>query len=620
MIENINSPADLKKLDKKELDVLVHEIRQTIIHGVAENGGHLASNLGIVEATVVLHRLFDAPDDKIIFDVGHQCYTHKLLTGRYKDFGTLRKKDGISGFTRRGESLYDTLTAGHSGSALSAALGIASANKLSGKDSYTVCVIGDGSFTNGMVYEALNNCNNDDMRLIILLNDNEMSISSNVGGLASYLSRIRTSTRYYRVKHKFQDILRKIPVAGENLISGTRKLKNFLKRMFLPKNTFFDVLGVRYFGPVDGNDMERLENVLAEAKRCGKCCIVHMKTVKGMGYKPAEENPTRYHSVGKFDVNTGTQSSCKTSFTSVFGEYLTNTAKNNDKICAITSAMCDGTGLSDFACEYPDRFFDVGIAEEHEIAFAGGLAEEGYLPVCAVYSTFSQRVYDQVFHDVALQDLHAVIALDHAGFVPDDGITHQGLSDAALFSSIPGCTIYNPETYKELEECLDKSLNANGVCIVRYPKGAQTEYDRTGFETRNGGDFTVCGKSDSKVVLITYGRSTYNAVKAAEKLSKDGISVKIIKLVKLCPLDSEKIFEEIGNPRILYFLEEGIKNGGIAEQLFSSFAGKLDCKTYINAVDNAFAPHANTQQLYKIFGMDPGSVSAQIKQLIESSK
>ena len=390
MIENINSPADLKKLDKKELDVLVHEIRRTIIHGVAQSGGHLASNLGMVEATVVLHRVFDAPDDKIIFDVGHQCYTHKLLTGRYKDFATLRQKDGISGFTRRGESLYDTLTAGHSGSALSAALGIASANKLSRKDNYTVCVIGDGSFTNGMVYEALNNCNNDDMRLIILLNDNEMSISSNVGGLASYLSRIRTSTRYYRFKHKFQDILCKIPAVGKCLISCTRKLKNFLKRMFLPKNTFFDVLGVRYFGPVDGNDMERLENVLAEAKRCGKCCIVHMKTVKGLGYKPAEENPTCYHSVGKFDVNTGAQSSCKTSFTSVFGEYLTNAAKKNDKICAITSAMCDGTGLSGFACEYPDRFFDVGIAEEHEIAFAGGLAEEGYIP-CAPYIPHSRR-------------------------------------------------------------------------------------------------------------------------------------------------------------------------------------------------------------------------------------
>lgn len=370
MLENIKSPGEIKNLSNEQLEVLASEIRDKIIETVSANGGHLGSNLGLVEATLIIHKMFDIPHDKLLFDVGHQCYAHKLITGRYERFDTLRKEEGISGFCNRFESEYDTLTAGHSGSSVSAALGVATAAKLSGSDAYTVCVVGDGSFTNGMIYEALNNCNNKNIRLIIILNDNEMSISQNVGSLAAYLSKIRTSGFYYKFKRNLQRVLRKLPFVGEKIIVFARHIKNAVKRVFY-KQPFFEALGVKYLGPVDGNDLERLQVVLDEAKKDGTCTLVHIKTKKGYGYKYAEESPESYHSVSAFDPDSGVNHTGGNDFSSQFGKILCDAAEKNDKICAITSAMRDGTGLAGFAERFPKRFFDVGIAEEHEIAFAG---------------------------------------------------------------------------------------------------------------------------------------------------------------------------------------------------------------------------------------------------------
>ncbi len=614
MLERINSPQDIKELSTDALNDLAKEIRDCIISNVAKCGGHLASNLGVVEATLVMHKIFNAPDDKIVFDVGHQCYAHKLITGRYKDFSTLRKYKGISGFTRRGESEYDVLTAGHSGSAISASLGVATANKLAGCDNYTVCVIGDGSFTNGMVYEALNNCNAKDLKLIIILNDNEMSISSNVGSLATYLSKVRSSKKYFTFKHSIRDFFDKIPLVGHGLVKGCRGIKNFFKRLLIPKDKFFDVLGVKYFGPVDGNNISSLETVLNEAKRCEECCLVHIKTKKGKGYEFAEQHPEIYHSVGAFDKQKGVQIAGGDNFSQHFGDYMCKAAKQNSKLCAITSAMCDGTGLSEFSKLYPDRFFDVGIAEEHEIAFAGGLSERGLVPVCAVYSTFAQRVYDQVVHDVAIQDLHIVLCLDRAGFVPGDGITHQGLFDVALFSTVPGCKIYSPETYAEFDSCMDSAINEQGVCVVRYPKGSPESYDRTAFCNKN--DYCVFGDDNADVTVVTYGRITANVFSALEKLSQKGIKCKIIKLVKVYPLDMEKLVSEIGASKLLYFAEVGIKRGGVSEYILGNICSRVNCKTHINAVDNTFAPHASVDELMSMFGMDAKSIEQDIENLL----
>ncbi len=617
MLENIRSPEDLKNLDANQLSTLAEEIRGIIIDTVSKNGGHLASNLGMVEATLALHRMFDTPRDKIIFDVGHQCYAHKLVTGRFEKFSSLRKSGGISGFTRRGESEFDVFTAGHSGSSISASLGVAAANALNGSCAYTVCVVGDGSFTNGMIYEALNNCNNRKLKLIIILNDNEMSISSNVGSLASYLSRVRTSNKYFKFKHELQDVFVKLPAVGKPLIRFSRVTKNFLKNLLVQKNSFFSVLGVRYFGPVDGNDVARLETVIREAKRCGECCIIHMKTKKGKGYAFAQEHPELYHSIGVFDKEKGAVPNGKECFSSRFGDFLCEKAKNNEKLCAITAAMCDGTGLSEFSKLYPDRFFDVGIAEEHEIAFAAGLNESGFVPVCAVYSTFAQRVYDQVIHDAALQKLHIVLALDRAGFVPDDGITHQGLFDAALFSTVPDCTIYSPETYAELDYSLEKALNEQYVSVVRYPKGTTPDCDYSDFSYACDGELSVYGKENARVVIVTYGRVANNAYNAAKELEKKGISVRIIKLVKIYPVDKDVLSELIGNPELLYFLEEGIRSGGIGEHILSLVCNQLNGKSKINAVENTFAPHAKVEELYRLFGMDSQSVALQIEQLLK---
>ncbi len=597
-----------------ELEVLADEIRAVILDTVSQSGGHLASNLGLVETTLMLHKLFDVPEDKLIFDVGHQCYTHKLLTGRYEAFGTLRKKDGISGFPNRFESPCDPLTAGHSGASVSASLGIATAFKMTGNDHFAVAVVGDGSFTNGMIYEALNNCNNKDIRLIILLNDNEMSISPNVGSLARYLSRFRTSGRYYRFKRRFQKVFGKIPVIGKGTIAFCRRIKDALKRAFY-KQPFFEALGVRYYGPVDGNDLERLQIVLEEAKRDGKCCLVHVKTVKGKGYAPAEQTPSLYHSVGAFDKASGISGFSGDDFSACFGRLMEQNAAKDDRLCVITAAMCDGTGLTGFAESHPERFFDVGIAEEHAVTFSGGLALSGYHPVCALYSTFSQRVYDQLIHDISLQKLPLVLAIDRAGFVPGDGETHQGIFDCAFLSTIPGTVIYAPDSYEEMDRTFSLALSGDGITAVRYAKGSPRDYERRAFSDH--GDYSVyCAGAENgapTVALLTYGRLTANAFAAANALAKRGLSVRLIKLLRVFPYAEKKrdaLLREFDGIRDVFFFEEGIRAGGIAEKtgLMLAEAG-LSVRYHITAVDGIFPRHATVEQLEHEFGLDEAGMT-----------
>ena len=615
MLEQINCSKDLKELKYKDLEVLSGDIRREITDVISKNGGHLASNLGIVETTIALHRVFDLPDDKIIFDVGHQCYAHKLLTGRKDRFYTIRKKDGISGFTNRFESEYDTFTAGHSGTSISAGLGLAKANKLCGRENYVVSVVGDGSFTNGMIYEAINNCCDKNLKFIIVLNDNEMSISSNVGNLSRYFSRLRSSRSYFRFKHKLKRTLSKVPKIGNALINFSSGVKRFFKRIVLSDAGFFSAMGIRSLGPVDGHDIKKLEDVFNEAKSFNECSIILIRTKKGKGYDKAQEHPEDYHSVSSFNPDDGVCKKSGTNFSEQFGQYMVEKAKEDKKLVALTAAMCEGTGLLDFSKAYPDRFFDVGIAEEHEVTFAAGLSAGGLRPVCAVYSTFAQRVYDQVVHDLSVQNIPCVLALDRAGFVPDDGITHQGVYDVSLFSSVPRCDIYSPETYEELRACMDTALSSDKISVVRYPKGSECCYERDGFEYLPDMSASVFGEKDADVVIITYGRICKSAFDAASYL-KGKYSVKIVKLVKAYPFDEEFIKSSVAGAKLCYILEEGIKSGGVGEKLSCCIGSCFKGRVIIKAIDNVHAFHATTNELIEHFGMSGSQISKEITDIL----
>ena len=612
LLKNINSPADLKKLTRAETDQVCGEIRKTIIDHCARHGGHLASNLGMVEPTVALHRVFDSPKDSIIYDVGHQCYAHKLICGRYDSFSTMRSYGGISGFTNRSESEHDKLTAGHSGSALPTALGIAKARKNDPDAPWTIAVIGDGSFGCGMVYEALNACHDKNMRLIILLNDNEMSISKNVGAMSGYFTRLRNSRKYFAFKKKFQKVVGKMP-AGNALTRFFRRLKDFFKRLVMPSN-LFENLGLYYMGPVNGNDEEKLEAVLREAKTKEECTIIHMLTLKGSGLKAAESNPENFHFTNGFDPETGeTLGHGAKKFSAVFGEKLSEMRASNDKICAITAAMESGTGLTAFREKYPDSFYDVGIAEECAVTFAGGLAIGGALPYCALYSTFMQRTYDQLLEDVSLQDVHVVMGVDRAGLVPGDGVTHQGLYDVSMISSIPGTTVYCPESYSELERYMEKAEGEKGLTFIRYPRGSEIEYDRSIFShTENEMFSTDC--NDAECVIITYGRLAYVAAKAAAMSTR---KVKVIRLGMICPLDMEKLSALIGSAKLVYVLEEGVKRGGIGEMIASYFASATSDKTvFCHNTPDGFISHGDIDSLMAYCNFTPEFVSGEINKLI----
>ncbi len=613
-LPNIHTPADLKKLSDRDIPALAAEIREEIIAALSENGGHLASNLGMVEATLALHRTFSctAEDgtDSIVFDVGHQCYTHKLLTGRYDRFRTIRRDGGISGFTNRKESPYDAMTCGHSGSSVSAAMGIAEANRLkygTGKNApWTVAVVGDGSFTNGMIFEALNSLAGRPLNLIILLNDNEMSISRNVGGLSKYLSYIRTSESYFTFKLVLKRLFSALPLVGNGLVRAARAVRDFLKRV-TNAETFFENLGLEYIGPVDGNDYRRMLHVLEEAKSKPGPVIVHMKTKKGMGCAPAEEHPERFHSAAPFDSETGApkKSSSGTTFTKIFSEELCSIAGENSRICAITAAMTEGCGLAEFSRRFPDRFFDVGIAEEHAAALAGGLAMAGMTPVLVLYSTFAQRVFDQLWHDIRLQNVHAVLVLSHCGLVPGDGVTHQGLYDVSLFRSIPDITVYSPATADDLRRDFGSAVRGEGLCIVRYPKDTVQEWQNVSFAEANDVYKRTSFGISPKLLVLTYGRISHDV---SAVLADENIPAELIVLDRILPLPAGELrkIADSHSFTAAVVIEEGVTSGGIGEAI----AAILPLKTHIFAADNPLIPHGSLDSIKKIAGLDRETLAA----------
>ncbi len=606
-LEKINSPEDLKRIPEGDLHLLADEIRQLLLQTVSKNGGHLASNLCAVELTIALHRVFDSPKDKIIFDVGHQSYVHKLLTGRREEFSTLRQFGGISGFPKISESEHDAFGVGHSSTSISAAAGIAAANAISGNDAYTIAVVGDGAFTGGMIYEALNNCS-DKEKLIIVLNDNDMSISPNVGGMSRYFSEVRTSVKYFRFKNGAKRFFAKIPF-GKQLSKGARRLKNAFKKIVLSQN-FFEQFGLTYYGPLNGNDEKHLERVLREAKDNQNCSVIHICTKKGKGYKYAEERPDLFHGISGFDIESGKIKSGSESYSERFGKIICDRAEKNEKIIAITAAMPDGTGLSDFAKRFPNRFFDVGIAEEHAMTFACGLATQGMIPVFAVYSTFMQRAYDQFLHDAALQNLHVIIALDRAGLVANDGATHHGIFDGAFVSQIPNVTFYAPNSFEALEECFDKALNANGPVVIRYPKA--TDSEKCQCIKADGFEYTDIG--NIKNAVISYSRLASSALEAG-KICGD---TRVLTLTRLSPLPIDAICESLKDVENIVFAEEGIKNGGIAQQLCWAMTekGLLKNKTFkILAIDGVFPQHGSNAELLKALGLSAEDIAKEIKDL-----
>ena len=615
-LSGIASPADMRKIPEAELPALAREIRETILDTVSKNGGHLASNLGAVELTIALHRCFDVPQEKILFDVGHQTYAHKLLTGRYGRFSTLRTRGGISGFSNRAESPYDATTAGHSGSSVSAAAGMAAAERLRGSGLWTVAVVGDGSFTNGMIFEALNALEGSGLKVCVVLNDNEMSISKNVGGLSGHLAAIRTSRRYFAFKLGAKRVFSKVPLIGGGLVKAARALRDLIKRT-TGAETFFEKLGLEYIGPVDGNDTVRLIRVFEEAKTKDGPVVVHCVTKKGLGYPDAEAHPERYHSVSPFDPAVGVVPAPLSGFTAAVSETLCRMGKEDPALTAVTAAMKDGCGLAEFAALYPDRFFDVGIAEEHAAATAGGMALAGLKPVLVMYATFAQRIFDQLWHDVALQRAHVVLCLSHAGLVPGDGVTHQGIYDVSLLSRIPGIVIRSPASPEEIPGALKEAMedkNAS-VSVVRYPKGGGIS--SAGWQNGSGGAWRVkkYGSGAPQTVIVTYGRIGGNVASAAEAVYVDGSRgcAAVCLLDRIVPLPDDGNFKKLllSAGRLL-FVEEGIRSGGIGEALAASewLGGK---PVHIRAVEEGFLPHGTVAELEKYVGLDTASLAEWMK-------
>ncbi len=617
-LSKIHSPDDLKSLSAKDIKMLSAEIREFLIHRVTENGGHLASNLGVVELTLAIHRVFSTPHDHVIFDVGHQAYVHKLLTGRRERFHTLRRGGGISGFPKISESEHDCFGTGHSSTSLSAALGFAEADKLKESDAYTVCVFGDGAYTGGMIHEALNNCRKK-LNLIIILNENEMSISKNIGRFAKTLSHLRSSKGYFKTKNVTASFLQKIPLIGKPLFSLLLRIKSALKSALYGSN-YFENLGLHYFGPVDGNDEEAVEKLLLEAKKTHQCCIVHLKTKKGKGYAPAEATPDRFHGMSP----AGKVSLEQNNFSEQFGLVLNEMANKNEKICAITAAMTGGTGLSSFRAAHPERFWDVGIAEEHAVTFAAGLAASGYRPVVAIYSTFLQRAYDSIIHDVALQNLPVVFCIDRAGLNASDGATHHGIFDVAFLSEIPNMTIYTPITFGALYNALEDALHANGPVAIRYPNAFEDDHIRRAFygdAIPHGigvrSDFCMSDKEPDAIV-ITHGRIVREAMKAKEMLQKQGIHLGILLLEQLKPYEkvAYKLSQLLPQKACkVIFLEEEVYAGGMGMLLSDAlkpYSVMMNKTISIMALKDEFGIQEKDEPILASVGLDSNAIVREI--------
>lgn len=616
-LENVNSPEDIKKIESADIPELCSEIRNFLIENVEKKGGHLASNLGVTELTVALHRVFNSPSDKIIFDVGHQAYVHKMITGRKAAFSSLREPGGLSGFTTRRESEHDPFGAGHSSTSISAALGFAEADFLAKKDDYTVCVIGDGAYTGGMVHEALNNCRRD-LKLVVVINENRMSISKNNGAFASYLAKVRISKGYRRWKEGTSSFLHHIPLVGKPLHKLFSKVKNTIKSLIYPAS-YFEDLGLYYIGPVNGNNYSDIEKALTEAKSTGKCVVVHAYTKKGKGYEPAEKSPDGFHSISGAEKNNLT-------LHRVFADELIKLAEERKNITAITAAMGIGTGLDSFGKKYPDRYFDVGIAEEHALTFSAGLAAAGMNPYVAIYSTFLQRGYDNIVHDIALQNLPVRMIIDRAGLAVSDGATHHGIFDVAFLSHIPNITLLAPVTYGSLKYAVEKTVDHNGPIALRYANSSEKEGIQEKFYA--DGDYSKFGvvsdydkKSTPELVFVTYGNITANVIAAQNLLAEQGIASGIVLVECLKPYSdaAEKIAELISGAKKVLFVEEGIKNGGFSMIAINLLRQKQDInqnvRFAIRAIDDNFAIPDRKCNIYDYLGFSPEKLSEEIKNI-----
>lgn len=608
-LRNLKLPTQLKELNTAQCTALCAEIREILIDTVTRTGGHLASNLGVVELTLALHRQFHSPEDRIVWDVGHQTYVHKLLTGRQERFHTLRQENGISGFPKPEESPHDTFVTGHSGTAVSAACGIADAMRICGSKHYAVAVVGDGAATGGMFYEGLNNGGKSRNNLIVILNDNNCAISKNVGAVAKYLSNIRHSTEYVRTKWAVERALDQTPVVGKPIAGVLKKTKDAIRKNVVKSSTLFDNMGFVYLGPVDGHDIEALDEALEVAKSYHRPVLVHVNTTKGKGYGPAEQNPGEYHGVPKIDVlSKNPEISTDECYSTVFGRELTALAAKNKRICAVTAAMKYGTGLQFFSAMHRDRFFDVGIAEEHAVTFCGGLASMGMVPVFAVYSTFLQRAYDQLLHDIAIARYHMVLAIDRAGMVGEDGETHQGLFDVAMLSAIPGIKIYSPATYGALRKLLHTAISEDeGLVCVRYPRGTQPN----GLSVLED-DKAVTHLAGKGILLISYGRLTAQLLEARFALQQAGISCGVLHMNTIFPIPKEAIDAALQYQNV-FFMEEGIKEGGIGEKfaaalLEQGFSGSYHC----HGVEG-FVRHAPVNRCIALQGLDADTIVQLVK-------
>ena len=621
LLDTINSPEDVKALSIGQLKQLAVEIRDYMIRVISTNGGHLAPNLGVVELTLALHRVFSTPMDKLVFDVGHQSYIHKIVTGRREAFRTLRQYGGLSGFPKRSESEHDAFGAGHSSTSISAALGMAVARALQGEDYEVVAIIGDGSMTGGMSYEALNNAGVLHKKMIVVLNDNEMSISKNVGAMSEYLYQLRTGETYNKIKNDIEGWLKNMEF-GTDVLKAIRRLKGSVKYLMVP-TSIFEELGFTYLGPIDGHDVESLIEVLEAAKKIDGPVLVHVLTKKGKGYKPAEESPNKFHGTGPFDIATGrkiTNPNAPITYTEVFGKTLSALADTDEKIVGITAAMPDGTGLNIFAKDHPDRFFDVGIAEQHAVTAAAGMAAAGMKPVTAIYSTFMQRAYDSIFHDICLQNLHVTMCLDRAGLVGDDGFTHHGVFDYAYLRSLPRMTIMAPKDENELRHMLKTALAHNGPVSVRYPRGSGVGVDITGpVETLPIGKAEVL-REGKDVCLWAIGSMVTSAVAAAAKLAEAGISAGVVNMRFAKPLDEELLKEHAAKYGAIVTLEEGVLAGGVGSAILESLntAGLLQhCQVLTLGIPDEFVRHGDRKLLLRDLELDVDSIVRKTAALVK---
>ena len=622
MLEKVNSLEDLKKLNIEDKKILAKDIRKYILEIVSKNGGHLASNLGVVELTIAIDSVFNLPEDKVVWDVGHQTYVHKILTGRKEQMKTLRTLNGIAGFPKTNESETDCFNTGHSSTSISAALGMARARDIENKNNSVIAVIGDGALTGGMALEALNDAGYSGTKMTVILNDNEMSISKNIGGMNMLLSKLRTKRTYTKSNISLKKIINKIPVIGKPFVKIVQRIKRSIKQLIIPK-MFFEDIGFRYLGPVDGHNIEELERMLKITKELDGPVLLHVLTKKGKGYKIAEENPDKYHATGPFDIETGkTIGEKKKDYSKVFGDKLIKMAKENKKIVAITASMKDGTGLKEFQKEFPDRFFDIGIAEQHAIGLAAGMAKAGLIPFVPIYSSFYQRAYDQVIHDIAIQNLPVVMLVDRAGIVGQDGETHQGTFDMAFFRLVPNLVIMAPKDFKELEEMMEFASKIKRPVVIRYPRGGEN----------NNIKFQKCEKIDlgkaeilnkgKDVSIIAIGKTVSRAMEVSNMLKKDKIEADVINTRFLKPLDKEKIKKSIEKTKFVITVEDGTIINGLGTAIKELIIDEniKDVKIKLFAYPDEFIKHGKVEELEEIYHQDINSIYNYIKNNIIKEK